>query len=94
MHRRHWDEALVLAVGYGYEQATLHRVPPPSFPECTEAEEYIPYSQVGLVTTPSDMGAGACHTPLQDSGWGLVDVCRLPRSPVVQGPALAVALTG
>ena len=47
MHRRHWDEAMVLAVGYGYEQATKHRVPPPSFPECTEAEPYIPYSEVG-----------------------------------------------
>ena len=46
VHRRHWDEAMVLAVGYGYEQATKHRVPPPSFPECTEAQEYIPYSQV------------------------------------------------
>ena len=46
VHRRHWDEAMVLAVGYGYEQATKHRVPPPSFPECTEAQEYIPYSPV------------------------------------------------
>ena len=69
MHRRHWDEALVLAVGYGYEQATLHRVPPPSFPECTDAEAYIPYSQVRLVRTPcgSDPGAGAYPLPLRES---------------------------
>ena len=69
MHRRHWDEALVLAVGYGYEQATLHRVPPPSFPECTDAEDYIPYSQVRLVGAPfgNDPGAGAYRLPLRES---------------------------
>jgi len=34
---RPWSEATLLAIGYGYEQATHHRVPPPTTPPLTES---------------------------------------------------------
>lgn len=46
IHGRHWDEGTLFAVAYAYEQATMHRVPPPSFPECTGQKPFVPYSEV------------------------------------------------